>query len=90
MGDEERRASMIKAVKLVVENLKQKKLLSGRLIRYFMQMGIFLKEKSIVEYVLEISNVNFLIRTKYRMLYKFYPIIVIGHRTKKRLKNKLS
>ncbi|MDT0688602.1 glycosyltransferase family 2 protein [Salegentibacter sp. F188] len=90
LGNEGRKASQVKAVKLIIKNLKQKRLLSGRLIRYFVQMGIFLKEKSIVDYVLEISYVNILIRAKYRMLYKFYPIFVIGHRTKKLIKKNLS
>ena len=89
LGNKGRKASQVKAVKLIIENLKQKKLLSERLIRYFVQVAIFLKERSIVDCVLEISDVNILIRTKYRILYKFYPIIVIGHRTKKLLKKKL-
>jgi glycosyltransferase involved in cell wall biosynthesis len=85
-GDEVRKASQIKAIKLVIANLKQKELLSRSLIRYFVQIGIFLKEISVINHVLETSNADFSTRLKFKMLYKFYPIIVLGHRTKKLLK----
>ena len=89
LGDPKRRASQVKAIKSIVENLKQKKLLSGSLVRYFVQMGIFLKERSVIDHVLDTSNANFSTRLKYKTLYKFYPVIVVGHRTKKILKKKL-
>jgi len=88
-GDKSRKASQVKAMKLVIDNLKQNKLLSRSLIRYFVQMGIFLKERSVVEYVLQISEASFSVRTKFRMLYTLYPVFVIGHRTKNLIKKKL-
>ena len=86
LGDEERKASQVKAVKLVIKNLKQKNLLYGRLIRYFVQMSVFLKNKTILEYILRKSNMTIIEKIKYRLFYKFYPILVLGHRTKKLLK----
>lgn len=90
LGDGRRKTSQVKALRLVAGKLNEKKLLSRNLIRYFIQMGIFLKERSIIEYLLELSDANFFIRLKYRILYKFYPVIVIGYRTKKLLKQKVS
>jgi glycosyltransferase involved in cell wall biosynthesis len=89
-GDTSRKASQVKAMKLVIDKLKHKKLLSRSLIRYFVQMGIFLKERSVLDYVLQISKASFSVRTKFRMLYTVYPVFVIGHRTKNLIKKKLS
>ena len=85
-----RKDSKIRAVKLVAENLKQKNLLSNSLTRYFIQTGIFLKEKSVVDHVLHLSKANFNKKIKYNFLYNFYPAIVIGHRLKKKIKKRSS
>lgn len=87
-GDKKRRESNEKAIKLVIENLQNKGFLSPQLFRYFVQMSIFLKNKSILEYVFSKSDSGFITRSQYRLLYKFYPILVLGHRTKKLLKKK--
>jgi len=87
-GDKDRRLSYKKAIKLVIDNLQHEKLLSKRLIRYFVQLSIFLKDRSILEYVLSESDSRFDSKLRYRLLYKFYPVLVVGHRTKKILKKK--
>ncbi|MHA6279855.1 glycosyltransferase family 2 protein [Salinimicrobium sp. CAU 1759] len=87
-NDPVRRESKVGATKMVVDNLAEKKLLTPRLIRYFVQLGIFLKEKSIVQYVLKKAPVSSFEKLKYYILYELYPLIVIGHRTKKILLNK--
>jgi len=88
LGDGYRRQSYKKAIKLVIDNLQHEKLLSKRLIRYFVQLSIFLKDQSILEYVLSESDSRFDSKLRYRLLYKFYPVLVVGHRTKKILKKK--
>ncbi|WP_339655006.1 glycosyltransferase, partial [uncultured Salegentibacter sp.] len=85
-GDKKRRASNEKAIKLVIENLQNKDLLSRYLIRHFVQMSVFLKNKTILEHVLAKSNMTIIEKLKYRFFHKYYPVLVLGHRTKKLLK----
>ncbi len=85
-GDKKRRDSNEKAIKLVIENLQNKDLLSRYLIRHFVQMSVFLKNKSILEHLLAKSNLTILEKIKYRFFYECYPVLVLGHRTKKLLK----
>ncbi|MDT0643045.1 glycosyltransferase family 2 protein [Zunongwangia sp. F363] len=87
-GDKKRRKSHEKAIQLVIDNLLKKGLLSRKLIRYFVQMSIFHKNKEILEYLLLKSDEGITMELKYRMLYKFYPVFVQGHRFKKFLKQK--
>ncbi|PRX46300.1 glycosyltransferase family 2 protein [Salegentibacter salegens] len=85
-GDKKRRASNEKAIELVIEDLQNKDLLSKYLIRHFVQMSVFLKNKTILEHVLAKSNMAIIEKLKYRFFYKCYPVLVLGHRTKKLLK----
>ena len=85
-GDKTRRDSYEKAIKLVVDNLKNKKLLSPVLIRHFIQLSVFLKNKDILDYVLSQSEIRMINKFKYNLFYHFYPILVLGHRTKKLIK----
>jgi GalNAc5-diNAcBac-PP-undecaprenol beta-1,3-glucosyltransferase len=89
-GDKKRRESNEKAIKLVIDNLQNKDLLSRYLIRYFVQMSVFLKNKTILEYVLAKSNMTIVEKIKYRFFYEYYPVLVLGHRTKKLLKKIIS
>tara|TARA_R100000935_G_scaffold16940_4_gene33444 strand:- start:5739 stop:6650 length:912 start_codon:yes stop_codon:yes gene_type:complete len=89
-NDPLRRESKVEATKLVIENLHKNDFLSHRLLRYFVQLGIFLKDKSIVIYSLENANARIIQRIKYHLLYELYPIIGTAHRIKKLLKKKLS
>lgn len=85
-GDQKRRDSNEKAIKLVIDNFQNKDLLSRYLIRHFIQMSVFLKNKIILEHVLAKSNLTSIEKLKYRFFYKCYPVLVLGHRTKKLLK----
>ena len=86
-GNKKRRNSNEKAIKLVIENLQNRDLLSPYLIRHFIQMSVFFKNRTILNFILAKSNMNNVKKIKYRLLYKFYPILVLGHRTKRLLKN---
>lgn len=70
-----RRASKIKAVELVINNLQARNLLNEPLVHYFIQLGFFLKEFSIIKHVLKKSNAGFFKRAKYYWGFKFYPFI---------------
>lgn len=74
-NDPIRRASKVKAVKLVITNLAERKLLTQELIQYFIRMGFFLKESEIIFYVLKLSDASLLFKLKYRVGYLFYPFI---------------
>jgi glycosyltransferase involved in cell wall biosynthesis len=74
-NDPIRRASKIKAVKLVIENLSKKGLLSHNLVHYFLRTGFFLKEFSVIEYVLNRSNAGTLKRLKYIWGFRIYPVL---------------
>ncbi|MGY5847680.1 glycosyltransferase family 2 protein [Salegentibacter sp. HM20] len=86
-GNKKRFDSQIKAIKLVIKHLKEKDYLSETLIRYFVQMGIFLKEISIINYLFKNANISLPLKFRYYLLYYFYPIIGRLYRIKKRLTN---
>jgi len=86
-NDPIRRNSKAEAVKLVIFNLYQKKLLSPALIKYFIGLGVFLKEKSIINYTLHTIKAGKMMKLKYHLLFDFYPYIVWVHRLKKKIKN---
>jgi len=73
--DPVRRASNLMAIKLVINNLSKKGLLSPNLVRYFIRTGFFLKEISVIEAVLNCSNAGTLKRLKYLWGYKIYPVL---------------
>ncbi|MFV8226692.1 glycosyltransferase family 2 protein [Christiangramia aquimixticola] len=87
-GNVNRMESYVKAVKLVIDNLRKKGFLSQKLIRHFVQMSIFYKNKDILNYILQKSDGVFIIKFKYRLLFKLYPVLGRGYRFKKLLKNR--
>ena len=87
--DKRRRASKVKAVKHVIDNLKQKGLLTQSLTHYFIQLGFFLKESSVINYALKKSNADFSQKMKYKIGYLFYPLIRPFFVFKASLKNKV-
>lgn len=88
-GKSTMKASKVKAAKLIVENLRLNNLLSFSFIRYFIQLGIFLKDPTMVEYVLQKSNAGLYVRTKYMALYKFYPVVEILYRLRKKARTSI-
>lgn len=74
-NDPLRRDSKIKAVKLVVNNLSKKRLLTPNLVHYFIRMGFFLKEITVIETVLTSSNAGILKRLKYLWGFRIYPVL---------------
>ncbi len=85
-NDPVRRASKIKAVKLVIDNLSKERLLSPTLVHYFIQTGFFLKDFSIIDHTLKCSKENFFTKLKYKLGYRLYPIIRPVFKLKGKLK----
>ena len=74
-NDPVRRSSYSRAVKLVIENLQKNDLLSAKLKQYFIRMGFFFKDYSIIQYTLEAVDSSRIERSKYRMGFVFYPFL---------------
>lgn len=74
-NDPIRKKSKVKAAKLVVNNLSATGLLSPRLVHYFLRTAFSLKEGSIIDYTLRCSGAGIITRLKYKLGYKFYPLI---------------
>ena len=74
-NDPVRKASKIKAVKLVIENLKSNSRLSPKLTKYFINLGFLLKEREIINFTLAQSNAMFLKKIKYKLGFWCYPLL---------------
>lgn len=86
-NDPIRIASKIKSVKLVIDNLSKKRLLSLNLMQYFIRTGFLLKDNSIIDHALKCSEAGFLTKLKYSLGYIFYPLIRPVFKLKGKLKN---
>ena len=64
-----------KAMKLMIDNLYKKGKLSPYLTKYFIRNGFVLQDKSIIDRILKKSDANLAIRLKYKLGYRFYPIL---------------
>lgn len=74
-NDPIRRSSYNKAVKLVIDNLRRKNLLTAVLKQYFIRMGFFFKDYSIIQYTLVAYNSSIAERFKYKLGFLFYPVV---------------
>ena len=74
-NDPVRRSSYSKAVKLVIENLKKNDLLTAKLKQYFIRMGFFFKDYSIIHYTLETVDSSAIEKSKYKLGFVFYPLL---------------
>lgn len=68
-----RRASKKDAILLVVQNLKEKKLLSYSLLRYFVQVSLSFKEYNLFNKILGILNLNKFDKLKWQVFYYILP-----------------
>lgn len=85
-NDPIRRRSNTTAVLLVIKTLKKKDLFTPRLRKYFIQTGFFLMDYSIIEYTLKATDSSLYEQVKYRIGFKYYPIIKVFFRMRKRIK----
>ncbi|SHG44485.1 Glycosyltransferase involved in cell wall bisynthesis [Salegentibacter echinorum] len=81
-----RRKSKIIATKLIIDNLRDKKLLSNSLQYYFIRLGFELQELEILNYAVANSKLSWIRRIAYSLGYKFYPILKPIFKLKGKLK----
>jgi len=84
--DPVRRASNLMAIKLVINNLSKKGLLSPNVVQYFIRTGFFLKEISVIEAVLKHSNAGAFKKLKYLWGFRIYPFLKPFFNLKAKLK----
>ena len=85
-NDSVRINSNLKAVKLAINNLSKKGLLSSILVRYFIRIGFFLNEISVIEDVLKHSNAGAFKKLKYLWGFRIYPVLKPFFNLKAKLK----
>lgn len=74
-NDPIRMESKIHAIKLVIDTLEKKNLLSEGIKKYFISLGFMFKWPEIIKYTLKKSDSGLFILWKYKFGYLFYPII---------------
>lgn len=85
-NDPVRRDSNLKAVKLVIDNLSKKGLLSPNLVQYFFRIGFSLKEILVIKDVLKHSNAGRFKKLKYLWGFRIYPVLKTFFNLKAKLK----
>lgn len=68
-------ASKIRAIKLVIDILKEKELLTISIVKYFIRWGFQFQKREIIEYVLKKSEASTLDMLKYKLGYFCYPLL---------------
>ncbi|OXA81464.1 Glycosyltransferase involved in cell wall bisynthesis [Flavobacterium aquidurense] len=81
-----RMASQADAVILVVQNLKEKKILTDSLIQYFITISIGFKEYNLFNRILNILDLSIFARLKWIFFYQSYPLRLPIYKIKKRFK----
>ncbi|RTY85570.1 glycosyltransferase family 2 protein [Flavobacterium sp. RSP15] len=80
-----RKASYYEAILLVIGNLKEKKLLSYSLIRYFVTMSLGFKEYDLFCEILNILDLSQYEKLKWRLFYVLLPLRLTVFKLKKRI-----
>jgi len=80
-----RKASKQKAILLVIQNLKEKQLLTNNLCRYFIQMSLDYKELNLFSSILKVLNLSFFPKIKWQVFYAFLPFRLYLYRIKKKI-----
>ena len=83
-----RRTSQADAVVLVVQNLKEKQLLTNSLIQYLITVSIGFKEYNLFNQILKILDLRLLGELKWKLFYISYPLRLPIYKMKKKIKNK--
>jgi GalNAc5-diNAcBac-PP-undecaprenol beta-1,3-glucosyltransferase len=83
-----RRASQADAIVLVLQNIKDKHLLTDALTRYFITSSIGFKEFNLFNRIMKIMDLRILQKLKWFFFYKSYPIRLPIYKMKKKIKNK--
>jgi glycosyltransferase involved in cell wall biosynthesis len=81
-----RRASHADAILLVVQNLKEKQLLTYSLKRYFIAFSIDFAEFNLFENILDVLDLPTFEKLKWQIFYAVLPLMLYIHRKKKTIK----
>lgn len=85
-----RRASYTEAVLLVVQNLKEKQLLSYSLLRYFIAVSLDFKEYNLCNSILNTLELSKFEKLKWQFFYNSLPSRLILYRIRKLIKNRFN
>lgn len=80
-----RKFSKKEAILLIVKNLYDKKLLTEKLLKYFIQLALDFKEFELFSKILKELNLSFLQRIKWCLFYKFLPLRLYLYGFKKKI-----
>ncbi len=83
-----RRESYVEAVLLVVKNLKEKKMLSHSLKRYFIANSIGFKEYNLFRRILSVLKISITEKLRWIFFYNLLPLRLRIYRSSKLIKNK--
>ena len=83
-----RKESYAEAILLVVKNLKEKKLLTYSLKRYFIALSLDFEEYNLFERILNILELSTFEKVKWQLFYAVLPLRLKIHRAKKVLKRR--
>lgn len=83
-----RRASHAEAVVLVIHNLKEKKLLTYSLKRYFIALSLDFEEYNLFENILNVLELSTFEKLKWQVFYTILPMRLRIHRMRKALKKR--
>jgi hypothetical protein len=84
-----RRESYARAILLVIQNLKQKQLLTYSLKRYFIAKSIDFKEYNLFMKIMMTLDLSSLEKVQWQIFFKLLPFRLIIHKHKKTIQNKL-
>lgn len=79
-------ASQVDAVVLVVQNLKEKKMLSNTLLHYFISLSLSFKEYDLFNQILRVLDLGILEKLKWKLFYLSYPLRLPIYKMKKKIK----
>lgn len=89
-NDATRRASHAEAILLVVQNLKEKQLLTYSLKRYFIAFSINFAEYNLFKKIIDLLELPTFEKMKWQLFYAVLPLRLVIHRTKKVLKKRFN
>jgi glycosyltransferase involved in cell wall biosynthesis len=81
-----RKASYAEAILLVVQNLKEKQLLSFSLKRYFIAFSIDFEEYDLFKKIMDVLEMPTFEKLKWQFFYNVLPLRMVIHRKKKAIK----
>ncbi len=84
-----RRASHSEAILLVLQNLKEKQLLTYSLKRYFIAFSIDFEEYHLFENILNVLELSIFEKLKWQLFYAVLPLRLILYRMRKTIKKKV-